>query len=117
MRKPFVGALIVAGAACVVLAPGSQAQANQPSRQSMEKCVGRVLATMARAKAPEVQVGSAVTTQCDSPLRATLAEAIKKGEAGGCTGGARLDPARAGRPARGTAAPSPETPRWGGGET
>src|SRR4051812_50160580 len=83
MRKTFVGALIVAGAACVVLAPGSQAQANQPSRQSMEKCVGRVLATMARAKAPEVQVGSAVATQCDSPLRATLAEAIKKGEAGG----------------------------------
>ncbi|MFL5126863.1 MAG: hypothetical protein ACJ8CS_16750 [Microvirga sp.] len=94
MRKTFVGALIVAGAACVVLAPGSQAQANQPSRQSMEKCVGRVLATMARAKAPEVQVGSAVTTQCDSPLRATLAEAIKKGEAGGCTVDACLDLAR-----------------------
>ena len=59
----------------------------------MEKCVGRVLATMARAKA-QVQVGSAVTTQCDSPLRATLAEAIKKGEAGGCTVDACLDLAR-----------------------
>jgi hypothetical protein len=93
MRKTFVGALIASGAV-LVLTPGSQAQANQPSRQSMEQCVGRVLATLAKSKAPEVQVGSAVTKQCDSPLRATLAEAIKKGEAGGCTVDACLDLAR-----------------------
>src|SRR4051812_49896769 len=107
MRTTFVGALIAAGAVWLALTRGSQAQANQPSRQSMEKCVGRVLATMARAKAPEVQVGSAVTTQCDSPLRATLAEAIKKGEAGRRLGGGRLDPARERAPAPGDAAPPP----------
>jgi len=94
MRTTFVGALIAAGAVWLALTPGSQAQANQPSRQSMEQCVGRVLATMAKSKAPEVQVGSAVTTQCDSPMRATLAEAIKKGEAGGCTVESCLDLAR-----------------------
>ena len=94
MRKTFAGALIVTGAVWLTLAPTSEAQANQSSRQTMEQCVGRVLATMAKSKAPEIQVGSAVTTQCDSPLRATLAEAIKKGEAGGCTVEGCLDLAR-----------------------
>lgn len=94
MRKPFISALCAAGAVWLALAPASTAQANQPSRASMEQCVGRVLTTMAKSKAPEAQVGSAVAAQCDSPLRATLAEAIKKGEAGGCTVESCIDLAR-----------------------
>lgn len=94
MRKSFAGALIVTGAVWLAFAPASKAQANYSSRQTMEQCVSRVLATMAKSKAPETQVGSAVTTKCDSPLRATLADAIKKGEAGGCTVEGCLDLAR-----------------------
>jgi hypothetical protein len=55
------------------------------TRQSMERCVDGVLARMARAKAPEAQVGQAVVAQCDAPLRAALASAIETGEAFICT--------------------------------
>ena len=51
----------------------------------MERCVDGVLARMARAKAPEAQVGQAVVAQCDAPLRAALASAIETGEAFICT--------------------------------
>jgi len=51
----------------------------------MERCVDSVLARMVRAKAPEVQVGRAVVSQCDAPLRAALASAIQSGEAFICT--------------------------------
>ena len=94
MRNSFTAALCAAGAAWLPLAPASTVQASQPSRVAMEQCVGRVLATMVKSKAPEAQVGSAVASQCDSPLRATLAEAIKKGEAGGCTVESCIDLAR-----------------------
>jgi hypothetical protein len=95
MRKTIIGALTVSGAVWFAFASAPAAQANQSSRQAMEQCVGRVLATMAKAKTPETQVGSAVTAKCDSPLRATLADAIKNGEAGGCTVESCLDLARA----------------------
>src|SRR5215210_3708335 len=39
----------------------------------------------ARARAPESQVGPTVLSECDGALRATLAEAIRTGEAGICT--------------------------------
>lgn len=94
MRKSLIAALCAAGAVWFALAPTSVVHAGQPSRVSMEQCVGRVLTTMAKSKAPEAQVGPAVTAQCDSPLRATLAEAIKKGEAGGCTVESCIDLAR-----------------------
>ena len=55
------------------------------SRQSMERCVDSVLARMARTKAPEGQVGPAVVSQCDAPLRAALASAIASGEAFICS--------------------------------
>lgn len=55
------------------------------TRSSMERCVDGVLTRMARAKAPEAQVGQAVISQCDRPLRAALASAIKTGEAAMCT--------------------------------
>jgi hypothetical protein len=94
MRRSFAGALIATGAVWFAFAPASNAQANYSSRQTMEQCVSRVLAIMAKSKAPETQVGSAVTTKCDSPLRATLADAIKRGEAAGCTVEGCLDLAR-----------------------
>lgn len=50
----------------------------------MEQCVDRVLTRLARAKAPEREVGRAVISGCDGPLRSTLAEAIKSGEARMC---------------------------------
>ena len=55
------------------------------TRTSMERCVDGVLSKMARAKAPEAQVGKAVVSQCDKPLRAALASAIQTGEAPMCS--------------------------------
>ena len=55
-----------------------------PARASMERCVERVLARLAKAKAPEREVGRAVIADCDGPLRATLVEAMKTGEARMC---------------------------------
>jgi hypothetical protein len=60
----------------------------------MEQCVQRVLTRLARARAPETQVGSAVLTQCDAQLRARLAAAVRSGEAAGCTVESCLDTAR-----------------------
>ena len=54
-------------------------------RGSMESCVERVLARLARARAPETRVGPAVVSSCDRPLRASLAAAIRSGEAAMCT--------------------------------
>ena len=51
----------------------------------MERCVDSVISRMARAKAPEAQVGQAVVSQCDGPLRAALASAIQTGEAFICS--------------------------------
>jgi len=51
----------------------------------MERCVDRVLTRLARARASETRVGSAVISSCDRPLRASLAAAIRSGEAAMCT--------------------------------
>jgi hypothetical protein len=94
MRKPLNAVLVVTGSVWLaVLAQPRTAEAASP-RQSMERCVDRVLATMAKARAPEIRVGSAVASQCDSPLRATLADAIRNGEAAFCTVESCLDLAR-----------------------
>ena len=74
--------VMAAGLATLDTAP---AQAQASGRRTMEQCVNRVIANLAKSKAPEAQVGAMVVSQCDKPLRATLAEAIKSGEAGGCT--------------------------------
>ena len=55
-----------------------------PARASMERCVDRVLGGLAKAKAPESEVRRAVLSGCDGPLRATLTEAMKSGEARMC---------------------------------
>ena len=86
MLKSIYGALVLSGAIGFSIVAGPQgAEAQARSRQSMEQCVQRVLASLAKAGAPETQVGPAVISQCDGPLRATLAESIRTGEAGSCT--------------------------------
>lgn len=69
-----------------LIAGGSAAMAQSAKgRQSMEQCVQTQLTSLARAQTPEQQVGAVVVAKCDGPLKATLAEAIRTGEAGGCT--------------------------------
>ena len=82
MLLPDIPALSRAAAlAFVAIASGPVAAQAGEGRQSMERCVDRVLSGLARAGAPESQVGPAIVSQCDGPLRAVLAEAIASGEA------------------------------------
>jgi hypothetical protein len=67
----------------LLLSTAAHAQGG-PARVSMERCVDRVLARLTKAKAPEREVGRAVIADCDRPLRATLVEAMKTGEAAMC---------------------------------
>lgn len=87
MRKlRLKGTVLSAAAVLAVLAAAAPIAAQAASgRQSMEQCVARVLSRLARARAPESQVGPTVLSECDGALRATLAEAIRTGEAGICT--------------------------------
>ncbi len=88
--------VISVGAALAAGAVASLPLAAQPAggRQSMEQCVTRVLSGLARQQASENQVGSAVLSRCDGPLRAALADAIRSGEAANCTVEGCLDMAR-----------------------
>jgi hypothetical protein len=95
-RSPISIAIPVAVSAALALlaaAPLSGAHA-AGGRRSMEQCVDRVLSRLVRARAPESQVGPAVLSACDGPLRVTLAEAIQSGEAPFCTVESCLDMAR-----------------------
>jgi hypothetical protein len=76
--------LAAATAFCVLFSAAASAQ-TAGTRHSMERCVDSVLARMARAKMPEAQVGPAVVSHCDGPLRAVLASAIETGSAFICT--------------------------------
>src|SRR5689334_20866042 len=71
--------MVIAAASAASAAPAEGA------RQSMERCVSSVLSRLARAQAPESDVGPAVLSKCDGQLRATLAEAIRSGEAAVCS--------------------------------
>jgi hypothetical protein len=71
--------------ATVVLAASPALAQSGRGRSSMESCVERVLTRLARARAPETRVGPAVVSSCDRPLRASLAAAIRSGEAAMCT--------------------------------
>ncbi len=84
--------LSLAIAAGVLTSMPNAAQAS--GRQSMQQCATRVLSGLARARAPESQVGSAVVSRCDGPLRAALADAIRSGEAANCTVESCIDMAR-----------------------
>ncbi len=66
----------------------------QAGRQAMQQCVTRVLTGLARQRASENQVASAVLTRCDRPLRTSLAQAIRSGEAPNCTVESCIDQAR-----------------------
>ena len=91
MRQGIYGALAIVGAgALALMVPAGSAEAQSGrggagGRQGMEQCVQRVLTGLYNQKAPETQVGPTIVSQCDAPLRATLAEAIRTGEAGSCT--------------------------------
>ena len=64
-------------------------------RRSMEQCVDRVLSRLTRAGAVDAQVGPAVLSECDGPLRLALADAVASGEAPGfCRAALCLDLAR-----------------------
>jgi hypothetical protein len=76
---------VMAAAFSVVLLNSAASAQTAEARGQMERCVDRVLARMARAKTPEAQVGRAVVSECDAPLKAALASAIKTGEAAICT--------------------------------
>jgi hypothetical protein len=83
MLKVVSAALL---AATVSFAAASHADAQGGSaRASMESCVRTTLSKLAQSRAPEAQVGQAVVSRCDGPLRATLAEAINNGEAFICS--------------------------------
>ena len=87
-------------AATLVLVFSAASSAPTPAqaasgRQLMQQCVGRVLSSLARRRAPENQVGPAVLSRCDRPLRASLAEAIGTGQAPMCTVESCIDQARA----------------------
>ena len=77
--------LAAATAFSAVLFTAAASAQTAGTRHSMERCVDSVLARMARAKRPEAQVGPAVLSHCDGPLRAVLASAIETGSAFICT--------------------------------
>src|SRR3954453_7810617 len=88
--------LVTSVAVLVSVAAASAPSATQAAggRQAMQQCVTRVLSGLARQQAPETQVGSAVLSRCDGPLRTALADAIQSGEASNCTVESCLDMAR-----------------------
>lgn len=86
-----VGTMSAAGCLAAWTAAGEAAG----GRQSMEQCVDRVLSRLTRAGAADAQVGPAVLSACDGPLRLVLADAIASGEAPGfCRAALCLDLAR-----------------------
>jgi hypothetical protein len=70
-------------AAAVMHSPAAYGQRGS-ARGSMERCVDGVLDRLAKAKTPDAAVGRTVVAECDGPLRATLIEAMKTGEARMC---------------------------------
>jgi hypothetical protein len=86
MRPLIQISVAVLGTACLLVGAAGLAEAQgQNGRGQMERCVDRVLGGLARSKAPEEQAGPAVVTQCNAPLRAAVAEAIRTGEAFICS--------------------------------
>ncbi len=92
----FPKGLITPVAVLAAVAAASTPSAAQAAggRQAMQQCVTRVLSGLARQQAEESQVGSAVLSRCDGPLRTALTDAIQSGEAASCTVESCLDMAR-----------------------
>ena len=72
-------------AAMIASGSGALAGGSTGGKASMERCVKATLSKLAQSRAPEAQVGPAVLSRCDVPLRAALVEAINSGEAFICT--------------------------------
>ena len=53
--------------------------------KAMDACVSKVLARLTQERAMYRAVKPAVVEECDAPLRAVLAAAIRVGQAGPCT--------------------------------
>lgn len=86
MSKAVTALSVGVAFACGLMLTGPPAQAQQKAaRGTMEQCVERVLTGLLRKKATDIEVSRAVLSQCDTQLKATLAEAIKNGEASSCT--------------------------------
>jgi hypothetical protein len=96
MSKVLIRLAAVAGAAALgaTLLTGTASSQTAEARGQMERCVDRVLARIARNKVPEAQVGRAVISECDGSLRATLASAIKTGDALFCSVDSCIEMAR-----------------------
>lgn len=67
------------------LLAGAPAQAQNVARDALAQCVERVFTSLSSKKATDIEVGRALRSQCDNEVKATLAEAIKSGEASSCT--------------------------------
>ena len=88
----FIARISCAAAALVLSALGATAQ-NTPNlnlipaaeRKAMETCVVGVLQRLQQENASYRAVKPAVAKDCDAPLRAVLAAAIRVGQAGPCT--------------------------------
>ena len=95
MRVHVLVASVAAAFVFVAMADAAMAQQRPRGRhQTMEQCVGLVLGRLAKANAPEAQVGPAIVSQCDGPLRERLAAAIASGQAASCTVETCMDMAR-----------------------
>ena len=71
MRKLSNWIWLPALLACLAVTTPTAAQA-AGGRQAMQHCATRLLSGLARQRASEDQIGSAVLTRCDGPLRAAL---------------------------------------------
>ena len=95
MRAKALTASVLALIALAATADTASAQSRKKARpQTMEQCVSGVLGRLAKARAPEAQVGPTVVSQCDQPLRERLAAEIAAGRAAGCTVETCIDRAR-----------------------
>lgn len=64
----------------------SPAQAQQnAARDALAQCVERVFTGFSSKKATDIEIARALRSQCDNEVKATLADAIKTGEASSCT--------------------------------
>src|SRR3954454_25044574 len=81
-RRVTITSIAAAGLAALTgMAPSAARAAG--GRVAMERCVDRVLGRLTRAGAIDSQVGPAVLSECDQPLRLVLSDAIESGEAPG----------------------------------
>ena len=82
-RVTITSIALVAAAGVAALATTPSVTQAAGGRHAMEQCVDRVLSRLTRTGAADSQVGPAVLSECDQPLRLVLSDAIESGEAPG----------------------------------